>query len=235
MNGFKKSTVSGFVRYDVSYDASEVTLKISTRGSLDDDFEEDISKTLSIADFKKDYLSGSSLSDAHNCVVWYGDDTLDYFKHSKASKVSRISAVGTLLGDQNQGKRYIAFAIPYSDSAVSDWSVYTTGELYINDVEQTGSISNQDSMIDEIYTKLPTITATESSGTVTAQLVDPDGTNSTKSGVDIYFVSTVGSVSAERVSTDSSGQASVTVTGGSGGKVKVGFKHYPSKVEVNVA
>jgi hypothetical protein len=188
---------------------------------IDWDGDPEFSVSLSVGDIKTDSVSGSTISD-HSLVVVSKNKVFDYFRSSLANRATAISSV---IGNDNS-TNYVAFVIPYVDSPVDDWKVLCNGDLKLNGSTVTDTYSGN--LLSKALTFLPTMTLTESNGTVTATI------NPVKEGVEIFFETTAGSLSASRAITNASGVASVSVSNGSGGKVKAGFKHYPSKTEVNI-
>jgi hypothetical protein len=188
---------------------------------IDWDGDPEFSVTLSVDNIKTDSISKATISD-HSAVVVVKDKVFDYFRSSLATRATAISSV---VGNDNS-TNYVVFVIPFADSSTDDWKVLCNGDLKLNGSAVTDTYSGD--TLNKALEFLPTITVTESEGTVTAT-VSPS-----KENVEVYFESTVGQLSASRAITNSSGQAFTTITNGAGGKVKAGFKFYPGKDEVNI-
>jgi hypothetical protein len=74
--------------------------------------------------------------------------------------------------------------------------------------------------------------AVDGTAIATAQLLETDGTASTRSGVTLYWEATGGYWVAERTDTVNGKAVAKLKDFGAGVRVKVGFKNYPAKAEV---
>lgn len=151
---------------------------------------------------------------------------LDIFRYTKDSKAG-VGDVTQLHG----GFPIFLVAIPFRDSPIEDWVFISEAEeTYFNGVEITESVvvDYKKSLKDISDKFLPSVTLSKNGNEITATLSPP------KQNIELYFDATVGSLNAYRVFTDNNGQAKVTVTNDTPGKVKVGFKHFSGKDEILV-
>jgi hypothetical protein len=151
---------------------------------------------------------------------------LDIFKYTKDSKAALGSVIQTI-----DGPSLFLVAIPFKDSLVKDWVFITEAEeTYFNGslVTETIDIDYKKSLKDLSDKFLPNIKLSKEGNEITATLVPA------KANVEVYFETTVGSLSAQRSFTDNNGQAKTTITSNVSGKVKVGFKHFSGKDEILV-
>jgi len=211
--------------------------------------------TVSFEDFKVDHNTNKKPQDAH---ILYGffdrfkkatyeyyirnprkDETienveiygktpilLDIFKYTKDSKAALGSVIQAL-----DGSSLFLVAIPFKDSPVQDWVFITEAEeTYFNNVLVTETIdTDYKKSLKELSDKfLPNITLSKEGNEITATLVP------TKANVELYFETTVGTLSAQRGFTDANGKVKTTITADVNGKVKVGFKHFSGKAEINI-
>jgi hypothetical protein len=211
-------------------------------------------KTCTYDEFKVDHATYQKPQDAH---ILYGffdryrqptikhyednphtldDDTLkvsgkdpvllDIIRYTKDSKAG-VGDVTQLHG----GFAVFLVAIPFKDSPVKDWVFITEAyETYINGelVTDVANIEYKKSLKDITDKYLPTITLSKEGNEITATLVPA------KANVELYFETTVGTLSSQRSFTDNNGKAKTTITSDVNGKVKVGFKHFSGKDEILV-
>lgn len=123
-------------------------------------------------------------------------------------------------------------AIPYEDSPVSDWTFIFDCEVLIVDGETvTDTIDTSWAFGIGRYCAdnfLPSVTLGKTNDTITATV------NPVKEGVTLYFETTTGYLSKNRATTDVNGQVTTTLNGAEEGKVKVGFKFFPGKDELEI-
>jgi len=151
---------------------------------------------------------------------------LDIIRYTKDSKAG-VGDVTQLHG----GFPVFLAAIPFKDSPVEDWVFITEAhETYFNNILVTDivDIEYKKSLKDVTDKYLPNITLSKEGNEITATLVPA------KSGIELYFDNTVGSLDSYRVFTDTNGKAKVNITNDVPGKVKVGFKHFSGKAEIAV-
>jgi hypothetical protein len=151
---------------------------------------------------------------------------LDIIRHTKDSKAGVVD-VTQLHG----GFPVFLVAIPFKDSPVEDWVFITEAhETYFNGtlVTETTDIEYTKALKDITDRYLPNITLSKEGNEITATLVPA------KANVELYFETTVGTLSAYRGFTDANGKVKTTITADVNGKVKVGFKHFSGKAEINI-
>lgn len=136
--------------------------------------------------------------------------------------------------------------VPFKDSTPDEWMFVTNVRSYdcaanvIVDVVATINDDNVDSFShDEAHGTciraidlLPKIALTLEDGAVGIQLVDGEGNNIARAGVEIYLETTSGALSASRVFTDANGAATATISGHANGKLKAGFKYWAGKTDL---
>jgi hypothetical protein len=173
------------------------------------------------------YLDFPNKKDEDTLKVMGKDPVLlDIIRYTKDSKAG-VGDVTQLHG----GFPVFLVAIPFKDSLVEDWVFITEAhETYVNGslVTDTVDVEYKKSLKDVTDKYLPNITLSKESNEITATLVPA------KANVELYFDTTVGTLSVQRGFTDANGKTKTTVTADVNGKVKVGFKHFSGKAEIAV-
>ena len=200
------------------------------------DFEEDpiLNLTVNKNDVLFDNLSKNKIEDDHTVIVGYLQDFLkdsirftNLFAHTKQIK----SSIGYLISTVNVTPLFY-IVIPFKDSSMSEWTFiadareFKAGE---SDISNEVNLDKGITAAQGFSAFFPEITLSKSNNEITAQL------SVAKSGVEIYFETTAGYLNKTRALTDATGKTTVKVFGDElEGKVKVGFKHFSGKAEVNI-
>jgi hypothetical protein len=193
---------------------------------------------LSLKDLNRDTSSNEQINQPH-AIISIGFRlhekvrVYDFFRHSTDSKSTTGHVIASMLGVQ-QG---FCFARPWPDSPIEDWIVFLPAKtIVINGVEQGDRFIEtiNGNGLDDIIPMLPSIKLAYENDTIYAQLVNADGTNALKKGIEIYLETTTGLLQENRIITDELGWAETKLLFKGKGKVKAGFKFYTGKVEIQV-
>jgi hypothetical protein len=218
----------------VSVSGSEVTITYTTGASDDDNAF--VLSDLSVQDLR----TCAADMQTHTHDYYVGAVTLDWDRAGLKIIACLNKNIATKSAGLNEirsdyGRPLMFFAIPFSDSTVSDITYHAhCGGLEIDGTAVTNGSTDAPAVV--MANALPSLSLTKSGDDITAQLLDADGNNLSKSGVEIYFETTTGYLGLTRATTDANGQCTVTLNGGvSGGKVKAGFKYFSGAAEVSVS
>ena len=127
--------------------------------------------------------------------------------------------------------------VPFADSPIDEWKFIVVADSFTvdgEDVIETFDIDIKKTIASVCNEHLPNILLSKQFNTITAQLVNADGTLAAKENIDIYFETTAGYLVKSRGKTDSLGVATTEVIGASEGKVKAGFKYFSGKSEIAI-
>ena len=127
--------------------------------------------------------------------------------------------------------------VPFADSPISDFTFIAVANSFKFEDEEVAADFDFDgnkTLVDISNEYLPGITLTKTGDTISAQLVNPDGSPIAKAGVDIYFETTTGYLTKGRSATNDQGIATADLVGADTGKVKAGFKYFSGKTEHNL-
>ena len=160
---------------------------------------------------------------------------LNLFNFTQAAKLGR----GSIAEGYNCNLDLI-FYVPFKDSTFEDITILgNTESLFLNGTEIIDS-HNVDvypvTLGSSCAKFLPAILLSkDSNNIITAQLCTHEGTPIKKANVDFVFETTTGYLSTTRATTDANGIAYTKVLGQEiNGKVKVGFKYFSGKAEINI-
>jgi hypothetical protein len=156
----------------------------------------------------------------------------DFFRHTSESKSTTGHVVASIIGIQ-QGFYLVR---PWKDTPLTEWNVFlAAGSISINGVDQDNFVETiNGNGLDDVIGMLPSIKLAYENDTIYAQLVNADGTNALKKGIEIYLETTTGLLQENRIITDELGWAETKLLFKGKGKVKAGFKFYTGKAEIQV-
>jgi hypothetical protein len=248
---FKKNINRGSYPGKYSITTSDTGIEVTYYHPIDesenpDVYEAETPYTVTYESLKTDHYLKTGL-DTHNLVCYaqregnaFENPVLEFtaqrkkriplhvFKHSLHDR-----AANEMLYTLRHPKIDLFYVtIPYADSPVSEWTFIFDCEVLIVDGETvTDTIDTSWAFGIGKYSAdnfLPSITLTRNMNDFTAT-VEP-----AKEGVTLYFETTTGYLSKNRATTDANGQVTTTLNGYDEGKVKVGFKFFPGKDELEV-
>ena len=157
----------------------------------------------------------------------------DFFRHTVDSKSTTGHVVASILGVQ-QGFYLVR---PWKDTPLTQWNVFlAAGSISINGINQDEAFVEtiNGNGLDDIIKMMPSIKLAYEHDTIYAQLVNADGTNALKKGIEVYLETTTGVLQENRIITDELGWAETKLLFKGKGKVKAGFKFYTGKTEIQV-
>jgi len=156
----------------------------------------------------------------------------DFFRHTSESKSTTGHVVASIIGVQ-QGFYLVR---PWKDTPLTEWNVFlAAGSITINGVDQDNYVETINANgLDDIIQMMPSIKLAYENHTIYAQLVNADGTNALKKGIEVYLETTTGLLQENRIITDELGWAETKLLFKGKGKVKAGFKFYTGKTEIQV-
>ena len=157
----------------------------------------------------------------------------DFFRHTTESKSTTGHVVASIIGIQ-QGFYLVR---PWKDTPLTEWNVFlAAGSININGVDQGNNYVEtiNGNGLDDVIKMMPSIKLAYENDTIYAQLVNADGTNALKKGIEIYLETTTGLLQENRIITDELGWASTKLLFKGKGKVKAGFKFYTGKTEIQI-
>lgn len=225
------------LKYDLTLIGSKDCV-VSHRREMNMNQVDHYSGFLSLKDLNRDTSSNEQINQPH-AIIGVGFRlhekvrVYDFFRHSTESKSTTGHVIASMLGVQ-QG---FCLARPWPNSPIDDWIVFLPAKtIVINGVEQGDRFIEtiNGNGLDDIIPMLPSIKLAYENDTIYAQLVNADGTNALKKGIEIYLETTTGLLQENRIVTDELGWAKTKLLFKGKGKVKAGFKFYTGKVEIQV-
>lgn len=225
------------LKYDLTLIGSKDCV-VSHRREMNMNQVDHYSGFLSLKDLNRDTSSNEQINQPH-AIIGVGFRlhekvrVYDFFRHSTESKSTTGHVIASMLGVQ-QG---FCLARPWPDSPIDDWIVFLPAKtIVINGVEQGDRFIEtiNGNGLDDIIPMLPSIKLAYENDKIYAQLVNADGTNALKKGIEIYLETTTGLLQENRIVTDEFGWAETKLLLKGKGKVKAGFKFYTGKVEIQV-
>lgn len=225
------------IKYDLTIIGSKDCV-VSHRREMNMNQLDHYSGFLSIEDLSRDTSSNEQINQPH-AIIGIGFRlhekvrVYDFFRHSTESKSTTGHVIASMLGIQ-QG---FCFARPWPDSPFEDWIVFMPAKVIVINGEEQGDNfieTINGNGLDDIIPMLPSISLTFEDDVVYTQLLNSDGSEALKEGIEIYLETTTGLLQENRVITDSNGKASTKLLFKGRGKVKAGFKFYTGKTEIEV-
>jgi len=208
-------------------------------------FDSNTGECLYQHDFTKDQLLYDDFSDSpidhpHSLILvstrqgFKKPSVIDAFRYTQHTKAK---TGGALLDQFNLTYPLMYFVVPFPDSPWEDWSFISSGtQITINGNIQNKTVdtNKKGAILDDILNLLPSLSAAMIGDHIIVELIDSDQNTIPKAGVEIWLETTTGILEDSRILTDKNGIAKTRLYLYNKGKVKLGFKFFSGKMEIQI-